>query len=350
MPSSNQDQLTLAFETSCDDTSVAVVKSDGFVLSCETKNQDQFHAEFGGIIPEIASRNHTLRILPQTESALAKAGVSWRDIDFLSVTNRPGLIGAVMVGLVTAKTLAWAREIPFVGVNHLEGHIWAPFLSDAQYSGGQITYPALCLAVSGGHTSLYLIEGDGHYRILGSTRDDAAGEAFDKFAKMMGLGFPGGAIVDQLASKGDASKYTFPRPMIHSDNFEMSFSGLKTSAHQYLEVAKESAQLPDLCASFQQAVVDVLVEKVKRAQQVFAVEHIILTGGVAANSALRDQLSQASSQWGCRFSVPPLRYCTDNAAMIGLAGHHVLQRQGPSDLSLPPLSQSYQGDFIESAL
>ncbi|MFN7455637.1 MAG: tRNA (adenosine(37)-N6)-threonylcarbamoyltransferase complex transferase subunit TsaD, partial [Pseudobdellovibrionaceae bacterium] len=226
----------LAIETSCDDTSVAIVGPQGFVRAVVSMNQDKAHAPFGGIVPEIAGRNHTEFLLPLIDRALQEAQVSWDDIQGVAVTNRPGLVGSLIVGLVTAKSIAQARQIPVIGVNHLEGHLLAPFLRDASYAPPEdFDFPYVGLAVSGGHTTLYHVPRWGRYEVLGATLDDAAGEAFDKFAKSIGLGWPGGAKVDQLAKAGDPKKYDFPRSMIHEDHLQMSFSGLKSSAQRKIE-------------------------------------------------------------------------------------------------------------------
>jgi len=339
----------LAIETSCDDTSVAIVERTGWVHSVVSASQDLEHAPYGGIVPEIACRNHSIALIPLIEEALKKANMTWQDIPALAVTNRPGLIGALIVGLVTAKSLAQALQIPFVGVNHLEGHLLAPFLKDAQYSPPEdFDYPYVGLAISGGHTSLYHIRGLGDYEVLGKTKDDAAGEAFDKFAKMAGLGFPGGVRVDREAQKGNPQAYEFPRSMIHEDTFDMSFSGLKSSGQRLLEqMGPEEVQkhLPDLCASFQEAIVDVLLVKLEKAAKKYKAKRVILTGGVSANSRLRARAEEWARRKGFRLVIPPLRYCTDNAAMIGYVGVLRLNRGETSSLDLGPSPQSLPQDF-----
>lgn len=339
----------LAIETSCDDTSVAIVERTGWVHSVVSASQDLEHAPYGGIVPEIACRNHSIALIPLIEEALKKANMTWQDIPALAVTNRPGLIGALIVGLVTAKSLAQALQIPFVGVNHLEGHLLAPFLKDAQYSPPEdFDYPYVGLAISGGHTSLYHIRGLGDYEVLGKTKDDAAGEAFDKFAKMAGLGFPGGVRVDREAQKGNPQAYEFPRSMIHEDTFDMSFSGLKSSGQRLLEqMGPEEVKkhLPDLCASFQEAIVDVLLVKLEKAAKKYKAKRVILTGGVSANSRLRARAEEWARRKGFRLVIPPLRYCTDNAAMIGYVGVLRLNRGETSSLDLGPSPQSLPQDF-----
>jgi N6-L-threonylcarbamoyladenine synthase len=339
----------LAIETSCDDTSVAIVERSGWVHSVVSASQDLEHEPYGGIVPEIACRNHSIALIPLIEEALKKANMTWQDIPAIAVTNRPGLVGALIVGLVTAKSLAQAKKIPFIGVNHLEGHLLAPFLKDAQYSPPEdFDYPYVGLAISGGHTSLYHIRGIGDYEVLGTTKDDAAGEAFDKFAKMAGLGFPGGVRVDREAQKGNPTAYEFPRSMIHDDTFDMSFSGLKSAGQRMIEqMGPEEVQknLPDLCASFQEAIVDVLIAKLEKAAKKFKSKRVILTGGVSANSRLRARAQDWAQRKGYKLVIPPLRYCTDNAAMIGYVGVLRLHRGESSHLDLGPSPQSLPQDF-----
>lgn len=342
--------LCLAIETSCDDTSVALVGADGVVHGLVSANQDLAHAPFGGIVPEIACRNHSLNLLPLIEEIFRKSGKTWAEVQGIAVTNRPGLIGSLIVGIVTAKSLAQARGLPLIGVNHLEGHILAPFLRDPQYQP-RISFaePFLALAVSGGHTSLYHIKGIGDYHILGATLDDAAGEAFDKFGKMAGLGFPGGVKVDQHSKNGDVKAYDFPRSMIKEDNYLMSFSGLKASAQRLLESLgpeKVQADLADLCASFQEAIVDILIAKLDRAVEHTGIGHVVITGGVSANSRLRIRSEEWAAKKGLQLQIPPLRYCTDNAAMIGYAGILRMNRGEHHSLDLGPSPNSYPQDFV----
>jgi N6-L-threonylcarbamoyladenine synthase len=339
----------LAIETSCDDTSVAIVDRNGWVHCIVSATKDLDHEPYGGIVPEIASRNHSISLLPLIDQIFIKANMNWDDIDGIAVTSRPGLIGALIVGLVTAKSLAQLKNKPLIGVNHLEGHLLAPFLRDKDYAPPEdFSYPYIGLAISGGHTSLYYIEELGKYRVLGATRDDAAGEAFDKFAKMAGLGFPGGVRVDQMSKNGKVDAYDFPRSMIHEDTFEMSFSGLKASGQRLLEkMSSEEIQnhLPDLCASFQEAIVDVLLLKLDLAAKKYQCRQIILTGGVSANSRLRQRAEKLAQKRGYRLVVPPIRYCTDNAAMIGLVGILRMNQGEFSDMSLAPSPQLLETDF-----
>lgn len=339
----------LSVETSCDDTSVAIVKDNGFVVCQVSAHQDLQHAPYGGIVPEIASRNHSVALLPLITHVLQKSNLKWSDIDGLTVTNRPGLIGSLIVGIMTVKSLSQAHGIPLIGVNHLEGHLLAPFLKDELYSPPvDFNYPYLALAVSGGHSSLYWVQGLGDYTVIGATKDDAAGEAFDKFAKMIGLGYPGGVQVDQAAQSGDPTKFDFPRSLAAEDNLMMSFSGLKSSAQRLLDkmpTEEIEKNRNDLCASFQEAIVDVLVKKMLRAADRYNCKKIVLTGGVSANSRLRQRFSEIAQRHQFQLVIPPLRYCTDNAAMIGYTGLLRLQRGERSDLAMGPASHSVQDDF-----
>ncbi len=340
----------LAFETSCDDTSVAVVDGTGTVSSLRAAHQDQAHARYGGVVPEIASRNHTQHILQLMDQVIKESGFSLEQIDGIVTTNRPGLMGSLMVGVMTAKTLALALQKPVLGVNHLEGHLLAPFLRDSYYQQIEDFKPQyVALAVSGGHSSIYLIEDFKKYRVLGKTRDDAAGEALDKFAKMAGLGFPGGARVDRAALSGDTTKFVFPRAVLGEDSLDFSFSGLKSAAQRLISsMAPEelATHLNDLCAGFQEAVVQVLLMKLKLAVEKTAVRKVILTGGVSSNSRLRALVTE----WGVKEKIlvliPPLRFCTDNAAMIGLVGAWRMSLGEFSDLSLSPSPEVDPTDFM----
>ena len=339
----------LAVETSCDDTSVAIVEEHGRVLAQVSANQDLEHAPYGGVVPEIASRNHSIALLPLIQHILTKTQLSWSDIDGLAVTNRPGLIGSLIVGIMTVKAIAQSYGIPFIGVNHLEGHLLAPFLKDDQYEPPEnFGYPFIALAVSGGHSSLYWVTGFGQYTVIGTTKDDAAGEAFDKFAKMIGLGYPGGVLVDKASQTGDPAIYDFPRSLILEDNLMMSFSGLKSSAHRLVEkLSSEEIEKNrhHLCASYQEAIVDVLIKKIQTAARRFRCEKIVITGGVSANSRLRVKAQAMADRQNLQLVIPPLRYCTDNAAMIGYVGWMRLQRQERSTLNMGPSSQLYPDDF-----
>ena len=345
---SNNIKKLLAVETSCDDTSVAIVQDDGYVIHQLSASQDKEHELYGGIVPEIASRNHSLVLLRLIEKCLAEANLNFAEIDGFAVTNRPGLIGSLIVGIMTVKSLAHSLKKPFIGVNHLEGHLLAPFLKDQSYAPTQdFNYPFLALAVSGGHSSIYLVNGPSDYTIVGMTKDDAAGEAFDKFGKMVGLGFPGGVRVDQMSKTGDPKAFAFPRSLVHEESLMMSFSGLKSSAHRLVTGMGQDEiknRLADLCASFQESIVDVLISKLQQASNYYKIKSLVITGGVSANSRLRERCEQLKSK-GFQIVIPPLCYCTDNAAMIGYAGILQLNRGRQSDLNLGPQTNSMETDF-----
>jgi N6-L-threonylcarbamoyladenine synthase len=320
--------LTLGIETSCDETSAAVVRSGREVLSNVILSQ-VVHGRFGGVIPEVASREHVKAIVPIYQQALDEAGVTLDEIELVAATIGPGLVGPLLVGLSFAKGLAYARGLPFVPVNHLEGHLTANMLEHHDLDRHHLT-----LIVSGGHTMLVEVKSFGEYRLLGQTRDDAAGEAFDKVAKLMGLGYPGGAALDRLAANGNPRYYRFPRAVM-KEEFQFSFSGLKTAMALYLgkldseSLAKHKA---DIAASFQEAVVDVLVTKTVRAAEVTGVRHVTISGGVAANSRLRSQLRGEIEKRGGQLFYPSLKLCTDNAAMIAAAGFYNFEKHGPGEL------------------
>ncbi|MGE5787658.1 MAG: tRNA (adenosine(37)-N6)-threonylcarbamoyltransferase complex transferase subunit TsaD [Myxococcales bacterium] len=316
----------LGIETSCDETAVAVVRTDGTVLSDAVQSQIALHAPFGGVVPELASRDHLNNIRPVYARALEEAGVALEELDGIAVTCRPGLSGALLVGVQFARGLAWAANKPLVGVDHLVGHLVAAYLRfPNQPEVEHPTLPFVALLVSGGHTALYRVDGLGleSMRELGATRDDAAGEAFDKVAKLLGLPYPGGPIIDQLAHEGDPEAIGLTRPMPQSSVLEFSFSGLKTQVMRWVNengLPGNDATLRNLCASFQQRVVDVLVKKTILAAKREGVETVVVGGGVAANRQLRSALSEAAQAQGMKLFVPSIRACTDNAAMIGFAG------------------------------
>jgi N6-L-threonylcarbamoyladenine synthase len=316
----------LAIETSCDDTAVAVLDERG-VCASVVASQDAVHAKYGGIVPELASRHHLLVIVPLVERALAEAGLTLDEIDAVAATHGPGLVGSLLVGLQTAKGIALARGLPFVGVNHLEGHLLAVLLDRP------VPFPFVGLLVSGGHTSLYAVAGVGSYRLLARTRDDAAGEAFDKAAKMLGLGFPGGREIDRLARGGDVAAVRFPRATLKSGGWDFSFSGIKTAVRQYL-IDDGTAALPDVCASFQEAVVDMLVTPTLAAAHALGIPTIVVSGGVSANSRLRARMTEAGQAAGLDVAFPQMAYCTDNAAMIGYVGRARLLRGERDALTL----------------
>jgi N6-L-threonylcarbamoyladenine synthase len=313
--------LLLGIETSCDDTATAVVRDGRTVLSNVSTNQDAFHAKFGGIVPEIASRQHLALLSAAVEDALGRAGVTLADLDGIAVTAGPGLVGSLVIGVASAKALAYASGKPLYGVNHLHGHIFAPFLE----SDAEPEYPFLALLVSGGHSQLVRVESPNDLHVIARTRDDAAGEAFDKTARLLGLGFPGGPAIDRLARDGDESAIPFPRHRADRDSLDMSFSGIKTAVRYFLESdAGKSARPEDVAASFQAAVVDVLMDRVERAAAQAPYRSVVLSGGVAANSKLQSAFVAWGRRTGIPTHVPLLRYCTDNAAMIAAAA----DRQG----------------------
>ncbi len=315
----------LAIETSCDETAAAVIEN-GRIRSNIIASQAKLHAKYGGVVPEVAARNHITAIIPTIDLALKQAKTGLSAIDYIAVTQGPGLMTSLMVGIDTAKALGAALDIPVIPVNHLEAHIYANFVEE------KIKLPAIILIVSGGHTLLVEIKKHGTYRILGETVDDAAGEAFDKTAKMMGLGYPGGPMISKLAKNGNPESFSFPRPMINSGNFEFSFSGLKTAVLYKIQEHKSlnSKLKSDMAASVQQAIVDVLIAKLEKSIIRYRPKTIMLGGGVAANNLLRERFQQLAKKIKIQSSIPAFEYCTDNAAMIGLAAHYRLKNKKAS--------------------
>ena len=325
--------LVLGIETSCDETAASVVQDGRVALSDVVSTQIEIPRRYGGVVPELASRNHVMQVLPVVEEALTRAGVTLDALDAIAVTSGPGLIGALLVGVQTAKALAWCSGKPLVGVNHLEGHLLAiRLLEDAPEP------PFLGLVVSGGHTSLFDVQSFGDYRLIGSTRDDAAGEAYDKVAKMLGLPYPGGIPIDKLAKDGNPKAIRFPRANIRGDGAEcdFSFSGLKTAVRSWVEKngRPEGQGLCDLCASFQEAVADPLTKKAILAAKKFGHRRLVLAGGVAANSRLRGLMAERARSAGIDLFLPPVRLCTDNGAMIAVAGTHAFLRGERADMTL----------------
>lgn len=322
----------LAIESSCDDTAAAVL--DGAeLLSSVVASQDEVHQRFGGIVPELASRSHIRALLPVVQRALETAKLTLDDIDAVAATCGPGLVGSLLVGLTAAKAIAMARGLPFIGINHHEGHLLSIFLET------DVAFPYLALLVSGGDTSLYLARGVGDYELLGTTRDDAAGEAFDKGAKILGLGYPGGRVIDQLAREGNPRAIRFPRARLKvrpgGRRFDFSFSGLKTALWQFAEdggTARET--MADIAASYQEAIIQMLLDNTFAAAADTGIERIVIAGGVSANSRLRARAAEIAGEVGRKTFVPPLRFCTDNAAMIALAARERLARGERSPLSL----------------
>jgi len=324
--------IVLGIETSCDETAVAVVADGCRILANLIASQTELHAQFGGVVPEVASRRHLETINPLLARALQEAGISWSQIDAVAVTQGPGLLGSLLVGVMTAKALAFALEVPLLAVNHLEAHIYANFLVTPD-----LPFPLLCLVVSGGHTDLFYLPRHGEYRLLGRTRDDAAGEAFDKVARAMGLGYPGGPAIERAAAGGNPAAVPLPRAYLEEESYDFSFSGLKTAVVNYLARAARGGtgvNMADLAASFQQAVVEVLAEKVLRAADALRPAGIMLAGGVAANRALRETLLARAEPAGFRVHVPPPVLCTDNAAMVACTGYYKYLRGELAPLSV----------------
>jgi len=326
----------LGIETSCDETAAAIVRDGREVVSNVVSSQVEVHAGFGGIVPELASRAHTVNIIPVVDEALRSAGMALGELDAVAVTMGPGLIGALLVGVSAAKALAYSAGLPLIGVNHIEGHLSAIFLED-----DSVTFPFVLLIVSGGHTHLYRVSDCCKYEKLGQTRDDAAGEAYDKVAKLLGLGYPGGPIIDGLAREGDPSTFRFPRAKLGRDSLDFSFSGLKTAVMLRIKDlggvdAIDERGIKDLCASFQEAVVDVLVDKTVLAARKSGVGRIVVGGGVAANGALRAGLAAACETEGISLHMSGPEYCTDNAAMIAAAGYRLYNAGRVSGLDLNP--------------
>ncbi len=312
--------LILAIESSCDDTAAAVVQPENRVLSSIISSQNEIHARFGGIVPELASRRHIEMIQPVVDEALHQAGVDLTDIDLIATTQGPGLVGSLLVGFTFAKGLALVRGLPCVGVDHMAAHLLSCLLEERQPA-----FPYTALIVSGGNTSLFAVEDPLSFTRLGRTRDDAAGEAFDKVAKLLGLGYPGGPVISRLAADGDPTAIAFPRARLGEHSLDFSFSGLKTSvASQVDSLRRNGAPLPipDICASFQEAVVDVLVDKTLAAAERTGHQRIVIGGGVAANPRLRNALAQRCDAHGLELFMPSPVYCTDNAAMVAVAGYY----------------------------
>jgi N6-L-threonylcarbamoyladenine synthase len=319
----------LGIETSCDETAAAVVRDGRDVLSSVVSSQVDLHARFGGVVPEIASRAHVELLTPVTAEALVEAGVADGNVDAVAATIGPGLIGSLLVGVSAAKAMSLVWGVPFVGVNHLEAHFVASFLEEPD-----LDLPLVVLLVSGGHTMLVELQEIGRYRLLGQTIDDAAGEAFDKVARYLGLGYPGGPAVDREAMTGDPTAIRFPRAMMDQDGFDFSFSGLKTAVINHVRKHPD-VSTSDVCASFQEAVVDVLVEKARRAAREVGAKGLALGGGVAANSQLRERFLDVCSEEGMQGFLPSREMCTDNAAMVAAAGFYVLRDRGATSLDAP---------------
>lgn len=323
--------ILLSIETSCDETAAAVVRDGRDILSSVVSSQIAIHAAYGGVVPEIASRKHLESISPVISQALLEAAVGMGDLEGVVATRGPGLSGALLVGFSAAKAIAAARRIPFVGVHHIEGHLFAPFLER------EVAFPFLALVVSGGHTHLYHVEGFGHYTTLGRTIDDAAGEAYDKCAKIMGMPYPGGALIDKMSGNGNPAAIRFPRPLLRDGTLNFSFSGLKTAVLQHNmknPVSIPSQEADDLCASFQEAVCHVLAAKTEAAIRQTGAARLVVAGGVACNSGLRLRMASLCKQLGVELSIPSPSLCGDNAAMLAVPGDYYLSHDLVSPLSL----------------
>ena len=322
----------LAFETSCDETSCAVIEDGRKILSNIISTQVPIHKKFGGVVPEIASRHHIEDVLPVAMEALTEASCDWKDIDAVAVTEGPGLVGALLVGVAAAKAAAWALDKPLIGVNHMEGHIFANFLQNPD-----LEPPFLALVVSGGHTMLVVVRDYNTFELLGETRDDAVGEAFDKIARIMGYPYPGGPHIDRLAKQGNSHAIPFPTPLHKEHSFDFSFSGLKSAVINYLhtkEMKKETVSNEDVAASFQYTVVNTLVTKAMEAMEKTKLTTIVLAGGVAANSGLREELKKECDKRNFRMSYPDSILCTDNGAMIGCRAYYMTQIGDYANLTL----------------
>jgi len=321
--------IVLGIETSCDETAAAVVVDGKKILSSIILSQTDIHHPYGGIVPELASRKHIEAIAPVVNTALSNAGIDSKALDAVAVTHGPGLVGALLVGFCFAKAFSFALDIPWVGINHLEGHVNSVFLgSDPP------PFPFVALLASGGHTSIYHVTSHTKYELMGQTRDDAAGEAYDKVAKMLGLGYPGGAEIDRLAKKGEPENISFPRPFIDKSTFDFSFSGLKTAVRRYIQIHNDDYlhRIPDIVAGFQEAVVDVLSYKIVHAAMAKGCDHVAIVGGVAANNRLREKIRHDAKSKGLAVHIPSVELCGDNAAMIAALGYHYLKNGVASDL------------------
>ncbi len=338
--------IVLAIETSCDETAVAVVRDGRKILSSVVSSQIAIHAAYGGVVPEIASRKHLEAIVPVINQALREASVGMDELKGIAVTRGPGLSGALLVGFSVAKAIAAARKIPFVGVHHIEGHLFAPFLEEV------VEFPFLALVVSGGHTHLYHVEGFGCYTTIGRTIDDAAGEAYDKCAKIMGMPYPGGALIDRMAQNGNPNAISFPRPLLRDGTCNFSFSGLKTAVLQHIQkhpVTVPGQEADDLCASFQEAVCHLLAAKTEAAIRQTGAASLVVAGGVACNSGLRSRMKELCGKLGVKLFIPHPSLCGDNAAMMAVPGDYYLTNGFASQSSLD-VTATWNMDSIKETM
>ncbi|MFH1215988.1 MAG: tRNA (adenosine(37)-N6)-threonylcarbamoyltransferase complex transferase subunit TsaD [Pseudomonadota bacterium] len=338
--------IILGIESSCDETAAAIMENDERLLANVVSSQIELHRRYGGVVPELASRRHLEDIYPVVDEALHQAGLTLDQLDGLAITQGPGLIGSLLVGLSFAKALAMVKKIPYVGVDHMEGHLFSVFLGEEKPE-----FPFIALIASGGHSSLFHVSDRYNFNLIGRTRDDAAGEAFDKVAKILGLPYPGGPIISTLSEKGDSDAIPFPRAWLDPDSLDFSFSGIKTSVANYVKQNKlltseygieqdRNQEIADICASFQEAVIDVLTGKTIRAARRFAVSNIVLAGGVASNPRLREIMLTEGQKNGFQVFMPPRQFCTDNAAMIALAGFHRFQQSAVTTYDMDVYSRS----------
>jgi tRNA N6-adenosine threonylcarbamoyltransferase len=338
--------LILGIETSCDETAAAVVQDGRILLSNIVASQAQIHAQYGGVFPEAASREHVVKIVPVIRAALEDANVTWNDLAAVAVTNGPGLAGSLLVGVNAAKGLAFGANLPLLGINHLEGHVYANWLEATALAAPDKVFPLIALIVSGGHSEIVLMRGHGEYVMLGHTIDDAAGEAFDKVARLLGLGYPGGPEIQKTAERGDPDAFKLPRAWMHQ-SYDFSFSGLKTAVlHTVQKFEKDDLPVPDIAASFQAAIVDVLVKKTRAAAEEFNAAQILLAGGVAANSLLREQMQARA---GVPVLIPPPKLCVDNGAMIAAAAWWHYRAGETSDWDLDVIPNLRLASKVENA-
>lgn len=327
--------IILGIESSCDETAAAIIENGHRLLANVVNSQINIHIPYGGVVPELASRQHLKDIQPVVSSALAQAGLFLSDIDALAVTQGPGLIGSLLVGFSFTKALSMVNDIPYIGVDHMVGHLLSVFLGP-----DKVEFPYIALVASGGHSSIFLVESHEKFTLLGQTRDDAAGEAFDKVAKLLDLPYPGGPIIGKLATSGDPAAIKFPRSWLGPDSLDFSFSGLKTSVANFVHNSKKELPIADICASFQEAVVEILAAKAIKAAEKHRVSTVVIAGGVAANLRLRQLLNELGREKKIKIGMPPIEFCTDNAAMIALAGYHRLQNHPAANLDLDVYSRS----------